>query len=39
VIYLCEREGQNVGPFKNREDANRFIEGMEAAVGTGQTLK
>jgi len=27
VIYLCERAWQYVGPFKNREDADRFIGG------------
>jgi hypothetical protein len=29
VIYLREGEGRYVGPFKSREDANRFIELME----------
>jgi hypothetical protein len=29
VIYLYERDGQYVGPFKSREDAARFIELME----------
>ena len=29
MIYLCERDGQYVGPFKSREDATRFIELME----------
>jgi hypothetical protein len=28
VIYLYEREGQYVGPFKSCEDATRFIELM-----------
>ena len=28
MIYLGEREGQYVGPFKSREDAMRFIELM-----------
>ena len=29
MIYLREGEGQYVGPFKSREDAERFIELME----------
>ena len=28
MIYVCEREGQCIGPFKSREDATRFIELM-----------
>jgi hypothetical protein len=25
VIYLDEREGQYVGPFRSREDSTRFV--------------
>jgi hypothetical protein len=29
MIYLRERGGQYVGPFKTRQDAERFIKLME----------
>ena len=29
MIYLCEGGGQYVGPFKGRQDADRFIRLME----------
>ena len=29
MIYLREEEGQYVGPFKSRQDADRFIKLME----------
>ena len=28
MIYLLDEDGQSIGPFKNREDVERFIKMM-----------